>query len=106
VGAGTNISQTRPNTNLEETKQEFLDEHKSVSTQELNCLIDTVNDENIKFYTRAEWRRKVQKVRIDEDSCREKLDTMKVEIKSLKRQLEDSKTLDKDLKPRCSAPFV
>jgi hypothetical protein len=72
---------------LADLKREFLQEHESVSQSELNCLLDTVKDETVKVYTKGEWMRKVEKVRIDEKSCRAKHDLMAKEIGSLKRKL-------------------
>ena len=42
---------------LDEIKHLFMNEH-SVTKQDLESFVESVNDENIKWYTRAEWRRK------------------------------------------------
>jgi predicted RNase H-like nuclease (RuvC/YqgF family) len=69
-----------------------------VGQSELNYLLDTARDETVKIYTKGEWRRKVEKVRNDEKSCREKHDTMAEEIDSLKRKLVESKEEGRKLK--------
>jgi hypothetical protein len=86
VGGGTSLFQTGRSKNLEEIKREFLDEHTSVGPAELNCLIDTVKDETVKIFTRADLRRKIEKVRNDEKSCRERHDSMEKDIGCLKRK--------------------
>lgn len=97
VGVGPKTLQEE---NIQKLKKEFLEENRAVNETNYNCLLDEFKKEILPIYTEAQCERKVRKVRQDEHFCREKADSLKAEIGSLKRKLEESEEKRKKLKKK------